>query len=113
WDQRESPAGGDACVQTRDARLVTAPRPAATLAVAQALGCETLMLPCPICAAVLPAASIASPDRGNATPGRFEVAICTRCSAGVSLPLVDPADLAAFYPAGYGPHTQLDRPLVA
>jgi len=71
------------------------------------------MPPCPICSTTLPPASIASPDRGNATPGRFEVAICTVCGAGVSLPLVDPADLAAFYPAGYGPHTQIDRPLVA
>jgi SAM-dependent methyltransferase len=41
------------------------------------------------------------------------VAICGVCGAGISLPLADPADLAAYYPSGYGPHTQLDRPLVA
>jgi len=71
------------------------------------------MAGCPICSTTLPAPSIASPDRGNATPGRFEVAICERCGAGVTLPLVGPAELAAFYPAGYGPHNQPDRPLVA
>lgn len=71
------------------------------------------MAACPICAAALPPASIGSPDRGNATAGRFEVAICGECGAGVSLPLVGPGELAAFYPSGYGPHNQLERPLVA
>jgi SAM-dependent methyltransferase len=71
------------------------------------------MVACPICSTSLPAARIASADRGNATPGRFEVAVCTECGAGVTLPLVSPGDLAAFYPPGYGPHTQLDRPIVA
>jgi len=70
------------------------------------------MAACPICSAALPPASISSPDRGNATPGRFEVAICGECGAGVSLPLVGPDELAAFYPSGYGPHTQLERRLV-
>jgi SAM-dependent methyltransferase len=41
------------------------------------------------------------------------VAICPDCAAGITLPLVDAAELAAFYPPGYGPHTQLDRPIVA
>jgi len=71
------------------------------------------MTPCPICSTMLPPASIASPDRGHATPGRFEVAICPVCEAGVTLPPVSPAELLAFYPSGYGPHTQLDRPVVA
>jgi SAM-dependent methyltransferase len=71
------------------------------------------MTPCPICSTMLPPASIASPDRGQATPGRFEVAICAACAAGVTLPLVGPAELLTFYPSGYGPHTQLDRPIVA
>src|ERR1700730_5657968 len=71
------------------------------------------MAGCPICSTPLPAASISSPDRGNATPGRFEVAVCTECGAGVTLPLVAPSELAAFYPSGYGPHTQPDRALVA
>ena len=71
------------------------------------------MVACPICSTPLPAARIASPDRGNATPGRFEVTICTECGAGITLPLVDSAELAAFYPPGYGPHTQPDHPIVA
>jgi SAM-dependent methyltransferase len=68
---------------------------------------------CPICAAALPAARIASPDRGNATPGRFEVAVCAGCGAGVTLPIAGPEALAGFYPPGYGPHAQPDRPIVA
>jgi SAM-dependent methyltransferase len=71
------------------------------------------MTPCPICSTTLPPASIASPDRGQATPGRFEVAICTTCQAGVTLPVASPAELLTFYPSGYGPHTQLDRPIIA
>jgi SAM-dependent methyltransferase len=71
------------------------------------------MVTCPICSAVLPPASIRSPDRGNATPGHFEVSICADCGVGVSLPLVGPSELAAFYPSGYGPHNQLERPLVS
>jgi SAM-dependent methyltransferase len=71
------------------------------------------MVSCPICSAALPPASIRAPDRGNATPGRFEVAICRECGAGVSLPVARPEHLAAFYPPEYGPHSQLDRPFVA
>jgi SAM-dependent methyltransferase len=71
------------------------------------------MATCPICNTPLPPATISSPDRGNATPGRFEVAICAQCGAGVTLPIVGPDELAAFYPSGYGPHNQLDQPLVA
>ena len=62
---------------------------------------------------MLPPASIVSPDRGQATRGRFEVAICPVCAAGVTLPLVDASELESFYPSGYGPHTQLDGPIVA
>jgi SAM-dependent methyltransferase len=71
------------------------------------------MTACPICSTALPPARIASPDRGNATPGRFEVALCSQCGAGVTLPLVEATELAAFYPPGYGPHTQPDRRIVA
>jgi SAM-dependent methyltransferase len=52
---------------------------------------------------------MASPDRGNATPGTFAVAICGGCSAGVTLPPATAEDLAAFYPPGYGPHTGVER----
>ena len=68
---------------------------------------------CPICEAPLPAPTITSPDRGNATPGRFEVAICAECAAGVTLPLASTGELAAFYPQSYGPHSDIDRPLIA
>jgi SAM-dependent methyltransferase len=71
------------------------------------------MADCPICSAALPAPSISSPDRGNATPGRFDVAVCATCGAGVTLPLVRPEQLAAFYPAGYGPHGQADSGVLA
>lgn len=71
------------------------------------------MAACPICSTILGGARLASPDRGNATPGSFEVAVCAACGAGVTLPLVGPAELASFYPAGYGPLAEPDRPLVA
>lgn len=71
------------------------------------------MAACPICRTPLPPASISAPDRGNATPGRFEVAVCVECGAGVTLPLVGPGELAAFYPSGYGSHNQLEQPIVA
>lgn len=63
------------------------------------------MVACPVCGATLPAASIATPDRCHGTPGRFEIAICRQCGAGVSLPIVGPAQLGAFYPSSYAPHT--------
>lgn len=61
------------------------------------------MAECPICGASLPPALITSPDRGQGTAGRFEVAICGTCATGVTLPVVGPQELAAFYPSGYGP----------
>jgi SAM-dependent methyltransferase len=63
------------------------------------------MARCPICGSALPRSVISAPDRGQGTPGRFEVAICDGCSAGVTLPLVGADELAAFYPSSYGPHT--------
>jgi SAM-dependent methyltransferase len=41
------------------------------------------------------------------------VAVCVECGAGVTLPLVGPGELAAFYPSGYGSHNQLEQPIVA
>jgi SAM-dependent methyltransferase len=63
------------------------------------------MVACPVCGAPLPRAQIATPDRCHGTPGRFEIAICRHCAAGVSLPVVGPAELSAFYPSSYAPHT--------
>ena len=45
-------------------------------------------------------------------PGRFDFAICAQCGAGVTFPLVDSAELAGFYPSGYGPHTPPDHTIV-
>lgn len=67
------------------------------------------MAKCPICSASLPPALIVSPDRGQGTPGRFEVAVCGTCGTGVTLPAVGPGDLAAFYPTGYGPLSEPRR----
>jgi len=68
---------------------------------------------CPVCGAALPAPSIAAPDRLHGTPGRFDVAVCERCTAGVTLPLAGADELAAFYPAAYAPYDARVHPLVA
>src|SRR5271165_5237055 len=71
------------------------------------------MTDCPICGALLGPAAITAPDRGQATPGEFGVAICPGCGAGVTLPRVGAGELAAFYPAGYGPHEGVERGLLS
>lgn len=68
---------------------------------------------CPICATALPAPAIAAPDRLHGTPGRFAVAVCPRCDAGVTLPLVSVGELAAFYPGGYAAHGARANQIVA
>jgi SAM-dependent methyltransferase len=68
---------------------------------------------CPVCAAALPAPSIAAPDRLHGTPGQFAVAVCERCTAGVTLPLVSGSELAAFYPETYGAYDARANPVVA
>src|SRR5262249_36984338 len=45
--------------------------------------------------------SLQSPDRHHGVPGEFEVATCPRCGTGVTLPIVEPAALSAYYPTGY------------
>jgi SAM-dependent methyltransferase len=70
------------------------------------------MTACPICGAALPSPVLAAPDRGQGTPGTFEVAVCAGCGAGVTLPLARPDELAAFYPSGYGPHHGVERGLL-
>jgi SAM-dependent methyltransferase len=68
---------------------------------------------CPVCDTPLPAATISAPDRLHGTPGRFSVAVCSGCGAGVTLPVVRGAALAAFYPEGYGPYEGRPNPVVA
>jgi SAM-dependent methyltransferase len=68
---------------------------------------------CPVCGTTLPAPVIAAPDRLHGTPGRFAVAVCPGCDAGVTLPLVDAPALAAFYPEDYAPYAARGNPLAA
>lgn len=67
---------------------------------------------CPLCATPLGPAVLHAPDRLHGTAGRFGVAICARCGAGVTLPRVGAAQLAAFYPASYAPYDARVNPLV-
>jgi SAM-dependent methyltransferase len=63
------------------------------------------LLACPCCGAALdPAPAIIGPDRLHGSTGRFEVAICGSCGAGVTLPPLEPEGLAGFYPDEYGPY---------
>jgi 2-polyprenyl-3-methyl-5-hydroxy-6-metoxy-1,4-benzoquinol methylase len=57
---------------------------------------------CSLCEASLGPASLSSPDRMCGTPGTFEVSVCMSCGLGVTLPKVEPDELAAFYPRTYG-----------
>ena len=60
---------------------------------------------CPFCGAHLDRTRpLRGPDRLLGTPGEFEVAICARCGAGVTVPALPAAELAAFYPDDYGPY---------
>lgn len=61
---------------------------------------------CPICAARLPAPTIEAPDRLHGTGGRYRVARCDACGAGVTVPRVGDEQLAAFYPDEYGPYNE-------
>lgn len=70
------------------------------------------MASCPICAAALHEPRILSPDRLHGTAGFFEVSVCSQCGAGVTLPPATDAELARFYPAGYGPYERPSGPLV-
>jgi SAM-dependent methyltransferase len=47
---------------------------------------------------------LAGPDRLHGVPGRFEVAVCGTCGAGLTLPRVGPDALGGFYPTGYAPY---------
>jgi len=67
---------------------------------------------CPLCATPLGPASLHTTDRLHGTPGRFGVAVCQGCGAGVTLPRVGAAQLAAFYPASYAPYDARVNPLV-
>jgi SAM-dependent methyltransferase len=59
---------------------------------------------CPLCSEPLPEPRLHGSDRLHGLPGTFDVSICSGCGAGITLPLADREDLAAFYPGGYGAH---------
>ncbi len=62
------------------------------------------MAACPICASPLGGVAFSAPDRLQATPGRFGIAVCGVCGVGRTLPEATTDELAAFYPSGYGPY---------
>jgi len=57
---------------------------------------------CPACGGQLGLPLLSSPDRLHGLPGTFSVALCETCGLGVTLPVAQPAELAAFYPKTYG-----------
>jgi SAM-dependent methyltransferase len=70
------------------------------------------MIACPVCGAAPDPPRVGSPDRLHGTPGRFAVARCPACGTGVTLPPADVAQLASFYPTGYGAYEARPHPLV-
>jgi SAM-dependent methyltransferase len=71
-----------------------------------------MSLPCPCCGASVDSASqFSGPDRLHGTPGSYEVSVCGSCGAGITLPPLGPAELAAFYPETYGPYESAEAGL--
>ena len=69
------------------------------------IGSAESELRCPACDAQIEAgASLHGVDRLHRTAGEHDVRCCTACGTGVTLPLVTPSQLAAFYPGDYGPY---------
>jgi SAM-dependent methyltransferase len=74
----------------------------------------TQSLRCLACARVLPRqSSFEAFDRLHRTPGRFGVIVCRDCGSGITTPVVPEAELADYYPAGYGPYADPTNPFVA
>ncbi len=78
------------------------------------LTCEARPEPpcCPACDGAIGGPPIASPDRLCLLPGVFSVVRCQACGMGVTLPAVDPAQLASFYPTTYATHEMLPSGLL-
>jgi SAM-dependent methyltransferase len=60
---------------------------------------------CPACGGALGVALLRAHDLMWGVPGRFSVSRCEGCALGVTLPAVEDAQLASFYPASYGAHS--------
>jgi len=72
------------------------------------------MSACLACAASLEhAPRLHGRDRLLGTPGEFAVAVCPACASGTTFPPLRPADLAALYPASYGPYSDAGGRLTA
>jgi len=87
-----------------DAHMPAIDEPAATERNAPALA-KLAQSRCPVCGEGLGTALLEARDLMWSVPGRFSVARCEGCELGVTLPLVDDAQLGSFYPAAYGAHS--------
>jgi SAM-dependent methyltransferase len=67
---------------------------------------------CPACGGALGPPLLSSHDRLYGLPGTFSIARCEACGLGVTLPPVDAAQLASFYPTTYGAYDRLPRGLL-
>jgi SAM-dependent methyltransferase len=57
---------------------------------------------CPACGAGLPDhAALRGFDRLHATPGAFEIRVCSACGSGRTFPVVSAEEVERFYPEGY------------
>ena len=83
---------------------------------APALRPPTRSAHCPVCNRTLGRPLLSSPDRLHGVPGSFSVARCDSCGLGITLPVAQPGELSAFYPAtycAYGLPTGVLRPISA
>jgi SAM-dependent methyltransferase len=62
---------------------------------------------CPACDGELGAPLLSSRDRLYGLPGAFTVACCEACGMGVTVPTLEAAELASFYPPTYGTYERL------
>ncbi len=58
-------------------------------------------------------AAFAARDRLHGTAGDFTVVVCDACASGTTTPLVAAAELASYYPVGYGPYADPSNPIIA
>ncbi len=68
---------------------------------------EPESLCCAACGEALGAPLLRAPDRKCRLPGTFSVARCDSCGMGVTVPAVEEAQLASFYPPTFGTYEGL------